>query len=200
MRSGSGGLEFFFGFLQRLLDQADHEFLLCQAAVIGFLVQDKVFLYPLEQFPAYLKCQCFSFFRHVDFSFLIVLSNDHFDEFAHIAFRLPDFLADLIVQIQRDFAGEALGFHTPPLLSFSLSFGQHKHTGKARTKLSSGPTTFQPKQGRQTLQPIKAAFAVSLLQAGNRESPSSPVGSLLPAAVRAGKEQIEVLPAAPAAE
>ena len=42
MRSGSGSLEFFFGFLQRLLDQADHEFLLCQAAVIGFLVQDKV--------------------------------------------------------------------------------------------------------------------------------------------------------------
>ena len=42
MRSGSGGLEFFFGFLQRLLDQADHEFLLRQTAVIGFLVQDKV--------------------------------------------------------------------------------------------------------------------------------------------------------------
>lgn len=56
MLGGSGGFEFFFGFFQRLLNQPDDEFLLGKAAVIGFLVAVKVFLHPLEQFLAYLKC------------------------------------------------------------------------------------------------------------------------------------------------
>lgn len=56
MLGGSGGFELFFGFLQRLLNQPDDEFLLGKAAVIGFLVAVKVFLYSLEQFLAYLKC------------------------------------------------------------------------------------------------------------------------------------------------
>ena len=56
MFGGSGGFEFFFGFFQRLLNQPDDEFLLGEAAVIGFLVAVKVFLYSLEQFLAYLKC------------------------------------------------------------------------------------------------------------------------------------------------
>ena len=56
MFGGSGGFEFFFSFFQRLLNQPDDEFLLGEAAVIGFLVAVKVFLHPLEQFLAYLKC------------------------------------------------------------------------------------------------------------------------------------------------
>ena len=52
----SGCLEFFIGFFQRIFDQADHELLLGKAAVVGFLVVFKVFLYPLEQLLAYLKC------------------------------------------------------------------------------------------------------------------------------------------------
>ena len=40
-----------------------------------------------------------------------MLPDDHFDEFAHRTFRFPDFLADLVMQIQRDFAGYALCFH-----------------------------------------------------------------------------------------
>ena len=38
MLGGSGGFEFFFGFLQRLFDQPDDEFLLGEAAVIGCLL------------------------------------------------------------------------------------------------------------------------------------------------------------------
>ena len=45
--------------------------------------------------------------------------DDHFDEFAHGALCFPDFLADLVMQIQRDFAGYAFGFHA---LSFLFLF------------------------------------------------------------------------------
>ena len=52
----SGGFEFLFRFFQRLFDKPNHEFFLGEAAMIGFLIVFKVFLYPLEQFLAHLKC------------------------------------------------------------------------------------------------------------------------------------------------
>ena len=60
--------------------------------------------------------------------------DDHFDEFTHRAFTFTDVLADPIVQIQRDFTGDALGFHVIASLSV-VPFGQHKHILKPCTKL-----------------------------------------------------------------
>ena len=40
-----------------------------------------------------------------------MLQDDLFDEFAHRAFVLPDFLGDAIVQVEADLAGQAFGFH-----------------------------------------------------------------------------------------
>ena len=50
-----------------------------------------------------------------------MLSDNHFDELAHSASRCFDFLADPVMQFQRDSAGDAFLFHSF-LAPFSLGF------------------------------------------------------------------------------
>ena len=66
MRSGSGGLEFFFGFLQRLLDEPDDEFFLRDFPAVLLFCGDEI-LQPLVQLLGDFECESLSF-RHGDFS------------------------------------------------------------------------------------------------------------------------------------
>ena len=109
-RSGLRRLEFLVRFLERLLDQADDELLLGEFAVVDLLVAGQVLLDLLEEFLADLEghCPCFA---HCGCSFRVMLQDDLFDELAHCAFVLLDFLGDAIMQIEWNLAGHAFGFH-----------------------------------------------------------------------------------------
>ena len=55
---------------------------------------------------------------HAVFLLCVMLVDVHFDEFFHGAFRFTNFIADSIVQLQLDFACNALHFNLAQLLSF----------------------------------------------------------------------------------
>ena len=116
--------------------------------------------------------------------------DDHFDELAHCTFRFPDFLADLVVQIQWDFAGYALCFHALSLLfsffPFRTTQAYPKTTDKAITKTNN----VSGKAGLTNVTTNKGYVGVILLSTGNQGSPSSPSEWLLPAVVWAGKAQL----------
>ena len=110
-----------------------------------------------------------------------MLPDDHFDEFAHRTFRFPDFLADLVMQIQRDFAGYALCFH-----AFRATQAYCNPPDKAITKTNN----LSVKAGSTNVTTNKGYVGVILLSTGNQGSPSSPSEWLLPAVVWAGKAQL----------
>ena len=116
--------------------------------------------------------------------------DDHFDEFAHRAFPFPDFLADLIVQLQRDFAGYALGFHSPSLLFSFFPFRATQAYCNPPDKAITKTNNLSVKAGPTNVTTNKGYAGVILLPAGNQGSPSSPAEWLLPAAVWAGKAQL----------
>ena len=127
-----GRFKFLIRFFQCLLDQSDDKILLTELLAVGLLIPHQIFLDPLEEFLTYLECHC-SHFAHTVCSLHVMFVDDHFDEFAHRAFTFTDVLADPIVQVQRDFTGDALGFHVIASF-FSRSFRATQAYPKAMHK------------------------------------------------------------------
>lgn len=119
-----------------------------------------------------------------------MLPDDHFDEFAHRTFRFPDFLADLVMQIQRDFAGYALCFHALSLLFSFFPFRATQAYCNPPDKAITKTNNLSVKAGSTNVTTNKGYVGVILLSTGNQGSPSSPSEWLLPAVVWAGKAQL----------
>ena len=91
-----------------------------------------------------------------------MLSDNHFDELAHSASRCFDFLADPVMQFQRDSAGDAFLFHSF-LAPFSLGFpfwaaqAYSKPSSKAITNAnkSSGKKAFTNVTTNNAEKPLK---------------------------------------------
>ena len=114
---------------------------------MDFFKAFQVFLDPLEQFLAHLKCQCSAFCHDFASPFLIMLLDDHFNKLAHGAFRFPDLLADPVVQVQRDFTGHALGFHVHRSFAWFFPFRATQAYPKSEEKAITKTNNLSAKAG-----------------------------------------------------
>ena len=85
-----------------------------------------------------------------------MLLDNHLDELAHGASHFPDFLADSVVQFQRDSAGDAFQLHSF-LAPFSLVF-PYFYCNNAKTFINIITYPFGKSKDRKGCQAFHAPF------------------------------------------